>query len=350
MKSTAKVTLSALPPKSVFNKGKEFINKRRDGLQAYLQVLCAHPVLQHSLVLKKFVDPERYATNPWTEYFTGVGLFIRNSSTWELDERLGRFGWRYNKATAVVKGAGGADAGTPHLLTWTPLGYEVEYMSRELLGRTLHYMAELVHPNVMGAKHGEFCDTEGGATVVIRELCPAGSLKDRICNSSSKKQAAPPHKVNYCPKYGAGSDVGLPIADIQRFGAEILEGLKFLQDKLIPYGQLHTGNVLIKPDGSCALTDLETGLIPGVASIYAPFISELAHVESLQQQDVYAFGHVLYEMSVGHSLVCVCVCDRGGWGGSTALHFSLLKAGIGSYGKVVVAHMSNIRFVPECMR
>ena len=52
-----------LPPKKTFgNKSKEFVSKRREGLQAYLQQLCAHPVLRHSLVLKQFLDFKRYLT------------------------------------------------------------------------------------------------------------------------------------------------------------------------------------------------------------------------------------------------------------------------------------------------
>ena len=52
-----------LPPKKVFgNKSKEFVAKRREGLQAYLLQLLHHPILQHSLVLKEFVDFRRYCS------------------------------------------------------------------------------------------------------------------------------------------------------------------------------------------------------------------------------------------------------------------------------------------------
>lgn len=41
---------------------------------------------------------------------------------------------------------------------------------------------------------------------------------------------------------------------------QILEGLQFLHDHNIPYGQLHPGNVLLEK-GVAKLTDLEIGLL-----------------------------------------------------------------------------------------
>lgn len=331
--------------------GKEFVAKRREGLQTYLQQLCSHPILQHALVLKQFLDFRRYCTNPWEEHFKNIGLFIRNSDRWELDDRLGRFGWRRSKTSALVQCASGPGAGAAHVLSWNPLllrGDEA-HMSNELLGRTLHYLSELVHPFVMPAAYGGFEDTEGGATIVIRQLCPFGSLRDKICNV--KEGVAT--KDEWTKKYGGagvggggsdgggggvggGTSGGLPAKEVQMHGAEILEGLKFLHDKKIAWGvgHLHCGNILLR-SGVAALSDLENGvasyikmhpgpayrmrswttggmlrsfLLPhpvmltthaalmtsyfqlGLAGYYSTFISEVCHLTTLEAADVYCFG------------------------------------------------------------
>ena len=59
-----------------------------------------------------------------------------------------------------------------------------------------------------------YCDTEAGAVVSIRELCPAGSLRDVICGV---KEGAGT-KLDFPKKYAAGaaaSGSGLPAGDVK---------------------------------------------------------------------------------------------------------------------------------------
>eukprot|EP00729_Bicosta_minor_P002321 gene2321-8419_t len=229
-----------LPPKKVFgNKSKEFVAKRREGLQAYLLQLLHHPILQHSLVLKEFVDFRR--------------LFIRNQSEFSLDTKLGRFGWRYLKSSALVRSTSGPSVGAAHVLSWNP-------MQR------------------LPAEESE----EG-------ELCPAGSLRDVICGV---KEGAGT-KLDFPKKYAAGaaaSGSGLPAGDV-----------KFLHDKKVATGHLHAGNVLINAAGQAALSDIENGLLGGggVHGFYSPFTSKLGHVDTLQAQDVYCFAAQLIAQILG---------------------------------------------------
>jgi hypothetical protein len=52
------------------------------------------------------------------------------------------------------------------------------------------------------------------------------------------------------------------------------------------YGQLSAGNVLVKADGCCALSDLENGVL-NLPGFYHHFIVTLPHLRSLEQRDVY---------------------------------------------------------------
>ena len=87
----------------------------------------------------------------------------------------------------------------------------------------------------------------------------------------------------------------------RRYGRQILEALRFLHEKGIPFGHLHSGNVVIKDDGACALTDLENGIL-GAPALYTPHITKLPKVDTLEHYHVYSFGHVLYEMALGKPL------------------------------------------------
>ena len=66
----------------------------------------------------------------------------------------------------------------------------------------------------------------------VTAFCPAGSLRDVICGS--KPGAAP-----FLAKYGGvRPECALLYSDIRTIGRQILEALKLLHERGIPYGEV----------------------------------------------------------------------------------------------------------------
>jgi len=78
------------------------------------------------------------------------------------------------------------------------------------------------------------------------------------------------------------------------FGRQILEGLIYLRDNGIPYGHLHTGNVIIE-DGVCRLTDYENAILNIEPHLFPHQVALLTKSDP----DVVSFACVLYEMAIG---------------------------------------------------
>ncbi|KAL5289426.1 PXK family protein [Megaselia abdita] len=157
---------------------------------------------------------------------------------------------------------------------------------------TLKSLIGLQHPYIEPIKYAT-CNENG--VLVIRKFYKHGTLKDQICVASCPKKP-------YLAKYGNPKErKALPLEDIAKYGIQILEALKFLQSKGLPYGgHLHSGNIVIY-EGSVRLLDIEN-FICGVPSFYRPFFVQHSKLYSLETIDVYCFGHVLYEMFMGHPL------------------------------------------------
>ena len=192
-------------------------------------------------------------------------------------------------------------------------------MPAELLGRALHYLGEAIHPSIMPAVVSQCTDGDGAVAITIRELGPQvsmpsscavllsvpesslarsrsvslglacndqplltvsdtlrlvqGSLKDLVYKTKA------PLKTGYCKKYGTvPKAAGIDVRDAKAYGRQILEGLKFLHDRGIPYGHLHSGNVIVRADGSCALSDVESGVL-GIPGLYSHHITQLPQLE-----------------------------------------------------------------------
>lgn len=65
-------------------------------------------------------------------------------------------------------------------------------------------------------------------------------------------------------------------------------------------GNLHSGNIFIE-DNVAKISDVENGIF-GLTSIYQSYLVENRRVHSIEDLDVYCFGHVLYEMVFGERL------------------------------------------------
>lgn len=65
-------------------------------------------------------------------------------------------------------------------------------------------------------------------------------------------------------------------------------------------GHLHSGNIVIVDD-CVKLLDIENHLL-GVPSFYRPFFVQHSKIHTSENIDVYSFGHVLFEMTMGYPL------------------------------------------------
>lgn len=65
-------------------------------------------------------------------------------------------------------------------------------------------------------------------------------------------------------------------------------------------GNLHTGNIFFEDDVA-KISDIENGIF-NLPSFYKRFLIENRKIHSIEDVDVYCFGHVLYEMAFGERL------------------------------------------------
>ncbi|MGH0164146.1 UNVERIFIED_CONTAM: hypothetical protein FKN15_046449 [Acipenser sinensis] len=231
-----------LPPKKLIgNMDREFIAERQKGLQNYLNFITTHHILSGCELVKKFLDTNSYSAN----YTVGS-----------------------------------------HGLDRADLGPD-KFLSDKDLQSAVKLLPTLSHPYIYPVT---FASASESSALVIRMFNEKGTLRDHICKAKPKD----PFLKKYCsPK----KIQGLDLQQIRTFGRQILEVLKFLQDKGIPYGHLHSSNVLLDGD-SCKLLDLENSLL-GLPSYYRAYFTHFRKISTTESIDVYSFGHLLYEMTYG---------------------------------------------------
>ncbi|XP_014671766.1 PREDICTED: PX domain-containing protein kinase-like protein isoform X2 [Priapulus caudatus] len=284
----------SLPSKKVFgNLDREFVAERQQGLQSYLDALAGHLMVSSNILVKKFLDPESYAINYQESALQHVSMFFRSEPKWEMSEVQQDIGWRIKKQYFMVK-----HVDRPkhrQLLTWASLGPD-NFLSTKDLDSIMRLLPSLKHPFILPITFA-MANENGG--LAIRTYISEGTLRDRVYKTRPRQP--------YLKKYGKPKSVTpLPQNEIKTFGRQILEALKFLHDKGLPYGHLHAGNVIID-NGSCKLLDVENHLL-GLPGFYRSYITLLKRASSTEAIDVYCFGHVLYEMAVGTPLASA-TCD-----------------------------------------
>ncbi|KAG7478152.1 hypothetical protein MATL_G00077230 [Megalops atlanticus] len=274
-----------LPPKKLIgNMDREFIAERQKGLQTYLNFITTHHILSNCELVKKFLDPNNYSANYTEIALQQVSMFFRSDPKWEVVEPLKDIGWRIRKRYFLIKNKD--QPKERQVLSWVDLGPD-KFLSDKDLQSAMKLLPTVSNSYICPVT---FATTSESSALVIRMFNEKGTLRDHICKVKPKE----PFLKKYCnPK----KIQGLDLQQIRTYGRQILEVLKFLHDKGFPYGHLHASNILLEDD-TCKLLDIENSLL-GLPSYYRPYVAQFRKINTTESIDVYAFGHLLYEMAYG---------------------------------------------------
>lgn len=264
-----------------------------------------NPILVSSLPARSFIDPANYC-QPFGEMaLQHVSMALRGEvGGWEVVGPLEEMGWRLRKHFYQIRCKGNPTE--EYLGGWTDYGPD-KHLDDKDMHALFKSLNQIQHPYIKPIELS-LC-TETGA-LVVRTSHKGGSLRDVLCGAKPRQ--------SFLKKYGnPKGHKPLEAAKVALYGRQILEALKFLQDKGLPYGDfyillyfffckflftghLHSGNVVIDQE-RVQLMDVENGIL-GVASFYRPYFMQHRKVNNLQAIDVYCFGHTLYEMAFGAPL------------------------------------------------
>ncbi|XP_065214696.1 PX domain-containing protein kinase-like protein [Planococcus citri] len=278
-----------LPPKKFFgNLEVQFVKDRQHKLQSYLNKVLDHIVLSSSYYLKRFLDSDNYYDSIQDNDFQNASMALRGKTDFHTMKPTPNIGWRFNKQYCNVKKFNDS---RKYILTWIS-----DYGIRRCLNdketqSAFKVLLELSHPYIMPIIAGD-CYTTG--TLVIRSCSSKGSLREWICRRTPFD-----HFLDKCRRYRDESVI-IPSNEVSTISIQVLHALNFLHKKNIPYGNLHTGNIFIE-DEVAKISEVENGIL-GLPSFYKRFLIENRRIKSIQDVDVYCFGHVLYEMAFGERL------------------------------------------------
>ncbi|KAK9875306.1 hypothetical protein WA026_007702 [Henosepilachna vigintioctopunctata] len=246
-----------------------------------------NPILVSSLPARSFIDPANYC-QPFSEVaLQHVSLALRGEVGWEVVGPLTEIGWRIRKHYYHLKSKSAPNI--EFLGSWTDFGPD-KYLEDKDMHNFFKSLAQIQHPYIHPIEMS-LCTDLGG--LVVRLFQKDGSLRDLLCSSKPKQ--------SFLKKYGnPKGHKPLELSQIALYGRQILEALKYLHDKGIPYGHLHTGNIIVE-NNKVRLLDIENGVL-GVPSFYRPYFMQHRKICSMEAIDVYCFGHTLYEMTFGAPL------------------------------------------------
>ncbi|XP_055883753.1 PX domain-containing protein kinase-like protein isoform X2 [Biomphalaria glabrata] len=277
-----------LPPKKVFgNFDRDFIAERQNGLQVYLNAITSIPVIANSLIVKKFLDVNNYSSNFLETALQHVSMLFRSEPNWEVIEPLPDIGWRIRKHYILIKPV--SQPKVRQMLSWVEYGPDMYLLTKDL-SAIIKILPSIKHPYIFPTL---FTTSNESGSMIIHDFQETGTLRDLIYKCKPKGP--------YLKKYSNPKNVNpFDFGTVKIFGKQILEALKFLQDKGFPYGHLHAGNIVVI-NNTCQIMELENSLL-GLPGFYRGFYIQLKKVQSLEAVDVYCFGHVLYEMALGVQL------------------------------------------------
>ncbi|CAL1295582.1 unnamed protein product [Larinioides sclopetarius] len=284
-----------LPPKKMFGKlEREFVAERQQALQVYINFVLSHPFLCSSVHVKKFLDPGNYSFNFVETSLQHVSMIFRSEPEWEIVEPLLDFGWRIRKQYFSIKSKN--ETKKRFILSWTALGPD-QYLNEKDLSSAIKLLGSLQHPYIQPVSMS--CVSSSGG-LVIYDFLESGTLRDILCNTKPR--------LPFLKKYGNPKSYhAFELPKIRVFGHQILIALKFLNDRGFFHGSLHSGNAAIS-GGKCKLLDIFNGVL-GVPSLLRPYFVQLKKIQTVENIDVYCFGHLLYEMAFGAPLSATS-CDN----------------------------------------
>ena len=169
------------------------------------------------------------------------------------------------------------------------------------------FLLSLDHPFVHRT-HDVAPALDDTALVLVRQYWPLGSLKDRLHRLANPLQPA-------VQKYGPDEcGPAWPFTRVRLLGRQILEGLRYLCSVGLPCAAVHSGNILMRSDEWCVISEMEIDLAglepmggitvqmertgPNNEKVIVPAVGS-AWVVGEKQPAVAAFGHILYEMVSG---------------------------------------------------
>lgn len=216
--------------------------------------------------------------------------YLKSNPRYALLHQLNDVGSRVDKHWFVVRDT---SVKTERLLTLIPRGpncpVQCNSETREII---LDLFLALQHPYIYPVLDINFRNV-GNKSYIFTTLPfnDKGSLKDFIYKSQWQEDWGLKYSQRSC---------GLPLAQIQRLGRQILEALSFLRERgFPPCGHMHSGNIILQ-NGVARLTGLENTLL-GYTSRIHPIIWSRAQSEP-SSVDSLCFGHVLFEMCAGYEL------------------------------------------------
>lgn len=278
-----------LPPKRyIGNLNRQFILERQALLQKYLNDILGNIFLSSFVAVRKFFDPDNYSSSFTASALQNASMALRDKPDFYLVKSLPDIGWRYRKTNCLLRKRNDA-AENEYVMSWLEYGPDKCLDFREMRS-ALKVLLQLQNPYIVPIIAGS-CYNAGA--LIIHSNCCKGSLRDIIYNKH-------PYET-FLNKYQFNKEkLVLQLDQVVMISIQVLRALQFLHDNKIPYGNLHSGNVFIE-DGVAKISDIENGIL-GVPSLYRPYLIHSRRIHTLEDVDVYCFGHLLYEMTFGEYL------------------------------------------------
>ena len=278
------------PGKKIFgNMNRAFVEDRKKGLQTYLDVLLQNIAVAETLIVKKFLDPTHYDDSFGEEALRQTSMLLRTESHWKMIEPLKEIGARIKKGFFLVNCE--TEVVGKQVLTWSEIGPYYSFSAKEMASIT-KLLTTIQHPYITPMTMANF--NQNGVHVSRPFHCN-GSLRDYLCGAKVKG--------SYIKKYLSKRKV-LSEREIATAGRHILEALTFLQDRGLPYGHLHSGNVMVDTTSNgnfYKISDIENFLL-GLPSRYRNLHVLHGKIKTTLDADVYNFGVVLFEAATGQEL------------------------------------------------